>query len=106
MSFVSDDAALSALCDVILKRGFAVSVLSEGEAILDGSRSAVSIMTAVNAVSDDCVLVLHAMGRRAGWFLVLLQDDPDCLIVDYPVNPDTETIWREWSVIGGICNEG
>lgn len=103
MSFSSDTAALDALCAVILKRGLWVNVVSEGDIILAGSKSAVSIMAAVQAVDGPVSLTLLAAGtRRVGRFLLLLQDDPDCLIVDYPVNEVTETIWREWAVVGGV----
>lgn len=103
MSFSSDRSALDALCAAILKRGLWVNVVSEGDIILAGSKSAASIISAVEAVDGPVSLTLLGAGtRRVGRFLLLMQDDPDCLIVDYPVNEVTETIWREWAVVGGV----
>lgn len=103
MSFASDAAALDALVASILKRGLWVDVVSEGDTILAGSKSAVSIMTAVHAVDGPVSLTLRGpQTRRVGRFDLLLQDDPDCLIVDYPVNAVTETIWREWAAVGRV----
>lgn len=103
MSFSSDTAALDALCASILKRGLWVNVVSEGDIILAGSKSAAAIKAAVEAVDGPVSLtLLGAQTRRMGRFSILLQEDPDCLIVDYSVNVVTETIWREWAATGGV----
>lgn len=103
MSYVSDDAALSSLCALIFKRDLSVTVLSEGDRLCVPSRDYLTVREAVCSVSDDVMLLMVGVsGRRVGWFRVLLQDDPDCLIVDYGVNAVTEVIWRHWSVDGGV----
>lgn len=100
MSFASDSAALSALVSAIKDRGYYVSVFSEGDRLLAASRSFLSISVAVQSVTDDCVLLLIAEdGKRAGFFRVLLQDDPDCLIVDHSDNALCNEIFDQWFAI-------
>lgn len=103
MSFRSDAAALSALVTAILERGYCIKVMSEGDALCQPSRSFLTISVAVHSVTDDCFLLLiNGEGKRAGWFRILLQDDPDCLVVDYGQNAVTDAIWDQWSKVGGV----
>lgn len=103
MSFTSDAAALKALCIVIFDRGHSITVMSEGDRLCAVTRSLQSVSDAVCSVSDDCMLlVVDDLGARLGWFRVLQQDDPDCLIVDHSDNVLCNSIWSEWSYFGGI----
>lgn len=103
MSYVSDDASLSSLCAEIFKRDFSITVLSEGDRLCPPSRDYLTVREAVCSVGDDVMLLMvDETGRRVGWFRVLLQDDPDCLIVDYGQNARTDAIWAEWSSVGGV----
>lgn len=104
MSFHSDKSALEALCAAIFKRGFVIDVVA-GDLVLGRSFStAPPVVWAVGDVSEPVRLVIRsqASGRRAGAFLVLCQDDPDCLIVDHTLNDTMSDIWADWSKAGGI----
>lgn len=103
MSFPSDTAAIEALCTSIFAAGNSIIVRSEGDRLCDLTRSTPAVIAAVLSVSDDCVLIaVDPTGRRVGWFRVLAQDDPDCLIVDYGVNTFTEAVWAQWSSAGEV----
>lgn len=103
MSFPSDSAAIEALCTSIFSRDYSIVVRSEGDRLCPLTRSVATVVAAVLSVSDDCTMIcIDRDGRRVGYFVVLAQDDPDCLIVDYGVNAFTEAVWAEWSAAGEV----
>lgn len=103
MSYKSDAASLSALCNAILDRKYQITVLSEGDRLCQPTKSFLTVSVAVHSVTDDCVLLLiDATGKRCGFFRVLLQDDPDCLIVDHSDNVLCNAIYSDWSKIADL----
>lgn len=101
MSFRSDAASLSALASAILGRGYSIKVMSEGDLLCQPTRSFLTVSVAVHSVTEDCLLlVINGDGKRSGWFRVLMQDDPDCLVVDHSDNVLCNLIFDEWSALG------
>lgn len=97
MSFSSDRAALDALCAAMFKHGLTLDVcFQDAEVIAEGLTDAAAVFEAASATSDPVVLWLHEGVYRRGWFLLLMQDDPDCLVVDHSANKFCQSIFDEW----------
>lgn len=97
MSFSSDAKALDALVSNILAHGVTVDVhFQDGDAIAKSLISPTAIHEAVTCTSDPVRLVLRREALRCGSFLVLLQDDPDCLVVDHSANLLCQSIFDAW----------
>lgn len=98
MSFASDRASLDALCGAIFYHRLTVDVLfTDGEVIASRLTDAAAVFDAASATSDDVLLVLRREGLKDGVFHVLLQDDPDCLVVDHSANILCQSIFDVWS---------
>lgn len=97
MAFKSDAAALSALCTLIFRRKYAISVMSGGDRLCAPTSTFLTVSVACHATTDDCILlIIDGSGKRCGYFRILMQDDPDCLIVDFGENVLTNSIFDEW----------
>lgn len=100
--FATDKASLDALCAAIFHHRLTVDVLFEdGEAIARSCTSAAAVFEAASATSDPVLLVLRRDGVKDGVFQVLLQDDPDCLVVDHSDNILCNAIFDAWFVGAG-----
>lgn len=97
MSFSSDRASLDFLCVLIFEQGFSIDVVFEdGESIATGCTTRAAVFEAASATSDPVKLKLRRGGPLFGVFLVLLQDDPECLIVDHTDNDVCNSIFNLW----------
>jgi hypothetical protein len=97
MSFSSDRASLDALCGAIFHHRLTVDVqFEDGEVIASVLTDAAAVFEAASATSDPVLLVLRREGLKDGVFLVLLQDDPDCLVVDHSTNILCQSIFDVW----------
>lgn len=99
MSFSTDREALDCLSALIFGHRYICDVVFEdGEVIAAGLDTAAAVFEAASATGDPVRLTLRKPGdsRRAGVFLVLLQDDPSCLVVDHSTNPVCEAIFDLW----------
>lgn len=98
MSFSSDRAALDCLCDLAFEQGFAIDVtFEEGEIIASSCTTRAAVFEAVSATADPVKLKLRRCGPLFGVFLVLLQDDPECLVADHSDNDVCNAIAALWS---------
>lgn len=99
MSYSSDRASLDALCASIFSDGLSVDVVFEdGEAIALTCTTSAAVYDAASATSDPVKLKLRRVGPLVGVFVVLLQDDPDCLVVDHSDNELCNSIFNRWFV--------
>lgn len=97
MSFPSDAHALEVLGTLIVSHGLVIDVaFQDGEVIASNLISVSAVHEAVTCTDDPVRLVLRREQARCGWFLVLLQDDPDCLIVDHSDNLICNAIFDAW----------
>lgn len=99
MSFSSDRASLAALVKLIVKAGYTVTVTSDGDVLGRDLTSAASVHAAASATADPVRLWLGRDDRPHGSFIVLLQDDPDCLVVDHTGNEVCHAIFEAWSAL-------
>lgn len=103
MSFSSDREAVYCLSSLILARDFTVDVCFEdGEVIASDLTCLAKIFEAVTATSDPVHVVLRAKNSARsprGLFVVLAQDDPDCLVVDHSSYAHVLAIMNQWSAV-------
>lgn len=97
MSFSTDREALDALAALIFTQGYASDVLFEdGEVIARNLVSPSALFEAASSTGDPVKITLRRNDTLHGVFLVLLQDDPDCLIVDHSSNGLCQSIFDAW----------
>lgn len=95
--FATDRASLDALSSRIFNQQHSIDVAFEdGEVIASGLTTCAAVFEAVSATSDPVLLRLRRDGATYGVFCVLLQDDPDCLVVDHSDNLLCNHIFDEW----------
>lgn len=97
MSFSSDRASLDFLCERFFAEGCLVTVgFTDGEVIARDCSDAASVFDAASSTGDVVVLSLRRAGALCGLFTVLLQDDPDCLVVDHSATALCEAAFEAW----------
>lgn len=100
MSFSTDREALDRLSSFIFDHGFVIDVVFEdGEVIESGLSTCAAVFQAASATADPVHLVLRKVSAagRYGVFLILMQDDPSCLIVDHSSTDLCQSIFDRWS---------
>lgn len=98
MPYATDRDSLDALCFAIFHHGLTVDVqFEDGEVIAPRLSSSTAVFEAASATSDPVLLVLRRDGVKDGVILVLLQDDPECLVVDHSDNILCNAICDAWS---------
>lgn len=95
--FLTDQAALDALSAIIFASGFSLDVTFEdGEVIARNLVSPSAVYEAASCTGDPVLLVVRRDGMKDGVFVVLLQDDPDCLVVDHSDNVVCNHLFNRW----------
>lgn len=98
MSYLSDRDAVVALCELSFKQDCVISVgLTDGSLVLGGSVDSTAIFDAVSGIDDVILLTLRRHGDVVGKFSLLLQGDPDCVVVDHSAGPFCSAIFYRWS---------
>ena len=94
-----NEKAVRRLIEIILKRGYKVTVQDEEEVVLRKSTDPEKIFSKLDTTSEDYLALWDAEQKKyVGTFVLIYcnaEDDSE-VISDYTFNPICEGIYREW----------
>lgn len=98
LSNASPDEAKAArsLVNLILKKGYQVSVNDGCEWVLKRSTSLQDILSVLCTTSEDHLILRDASGEKIGVFYLVWGNSAEELVCDYSANAVMEGIWSEW----------
>jgi hypothetical protein len=98
LSNASPDEAKAArsLVNLILKKGYQVSVNDGCEWVLRRSTSLQDILSVLCTTSEDHLILRDASGEKVGVFYLVWGNSGEELVCDYSANAVMEGIWSEW----------
>lgn len=92
----AEAATARKLVDVILARGYAISVSDGAEWTVKRSTDKDVIIEALATTGEDCIVMRNADGEKLGSFWLVYQDgEGDELIADCSANAETDSVYRE-----------